>query len=86
MPILMFFLAQTATEKSGAEIWLNFLIAWGPVVLVAGIIYWVIRKGTSTARPLRERSVQHMDRIEAQSERMSKLLEEIRDQRRGPGT
>ncbi len=84
MPLLL--IAQAADKPDGTRVFVEFLVAWFPILVVFVIVYWILRSANAKANPLRERSMQHMQRIESQTDEMVSLLKEIRDQRKDGGS
>jgi heme/copper-type cytochrome/quinol oxidase subunit 2 len=78
--LLTFAQAPPADETT---IWVSLLVAWAPIVIIAIVIYVVIyfavKGNNSRIRALHDRSLQHMDRLEAKTDEMIALLKEIRD-------
>lgn len=76
---MIMLLAAEATEPQSLE---SLLLSFGPIVLVGVIFFLIITRANKRANPIRDRSLQHMDEMEAKADRMIELLEEIRDEQR----
>lgn len=75
----MLMLAQAAADDADLGVWGNLLVAWGPLLFLGCLIYWILRSSNAKTRVIRDRSFEHMDRLEAKTDEMIRLLQEIRD-------
>ncbi len=78
----MLFLAHVAEQAQDSNVWMGVITTWGPLILIGVLVYGlftfkVARKGGLTQ--VRNRSLEHMDRLEAKTDKMIELLEQIRD-------
>ena len=54
------------------------IVTWLPIIVIFGLWIWIMRRlGVGRQRALQERSFQHMDRLEAQSQEMLETLRRI---------
>jgi hypothetical protein len=69
-------LATTKTEED-SNVWIEFFVAWGPLVALCLIIFFSLRSYSSKVRKLQDRSYQHMDALEAKLDKVIAQLDEI---------
>lgn len=68
-------LAQTGEDKNP---FLQFLFGWfPPIIIIGGWFYFMRRMGGKKLGGHVERSFEHMDRLEAQNEKILETLERI---------
>ena len=79
-------LAQTTAEPSLFALLLRAIASWGLFLFSFAFLLWfsfIFRRVNAKQQAHRERTIQHMDRLESQTNDVVRLLEEIRDQHRG---
>lgn len=74
----LFLLAQSAVDVARS----SGVARYAPLVIMALffalLVYWM-RQSRISAKPIYDRSIEHMGRIEAKTDEMIALLREIRD-------
>jgi len=78
----LFFLAQQQFGQpypGEPDFFVTFLVAWGPLFLIALVMFLVLRGVVKNANAIQDRSKQHMESMQAKTDEMIQILKEIRD-------
>lgn len=74
---MLYFLAQQAADAEESNVWVDLLVAWGPVLIIAALIYYAIHSHNKRAKTQMDRLFKHMDAVERNGERVNELLESL---------
>ncbi|HUU84320.1 MAG TPA: hypothetical protein VM243_12525 [Phycisphaerae bacterium] len=80
-------LGQAENAGQTAPLWVQILVSILPWVLVFVVVWYLVWKFlTRYQRPLQDRSLEYMDRLEANTGEMVELLKQINDKLGRPGS
>ncbi len=77
--------AQAAADEAGPSVVSTLIVLFAPLVLLL-ILFVMLVRTLKRQKPLQNRSLEHMDRLEARADEAIGLLREIRDRLRDGGT
>ncbi|MEM1028455.1 MAG: hypothetical protein AAF911_09835 [Planctomycetota bacterium] len=73
-------IAQTTDDANDPGLLVDMLMAWGPIVLIAIVIYFLVLKNIKGNSSQVDRYTQHLDFIESKTTELVDVLKEIRDE------
>lgn len=72
MKLICFLFAQASHDTDGLQKWIPLAVI---TAVMVGLLWWI----RARSQPLRTRSLEYMDRLEARTEEIVTLLRQIRD-------